>query len=109
MTQDNNRSLLIPRSRRRGFIIQFVGLTILGFVIGSIAKGAIDYLVESLLLNANTKQFLFNKLPFEFFYNLLLRGVYASDSIYEAPICLIADILKGAGLCCMIRETVRST
>lgn len=105
MPQDSNRSLLIPRSRRRDFVLRFTGLTILGFALGSIAKAAIDYLVKQLLLNPMTKQFLSNKLPFEFLYRLLLREVYSSNLSYEAPIYLISEILKGAAFGAILGAT----
>lgn len=96
MSQDRYRSLLIPHSRRREFILQFTSLTIIGFILGAIAKTAIDHSVKQLLLNPGAKQFLINKLPFEFAYNLLLKEVYSRSNIYEAPIFLISEILKGA-------------
>ena len=74
----NRRSLLIPRSRRREFVIRFTILTVLGFAMGGAFGQLIDQLVRQVLVNRSVKEFLVNNFPLKLLFQLPLEALYGN-------------------------------
>lgn len=92
----NGRSLLIPHSRRRDFIIRFTCLTVLGFATGEAVNRLISELVFQVLINRSLKQFLLNNFPVKLLFELPVEVLYGDRRRYEGSVLLLGEILKSA-------------
>lgn len=90
----NRRSLLIPRSRRREFVIRFTILTVLGFAMGGAFGQLIDQLVRQVLVNRSVKEFLVNNFTLKLLFQLPLEALYGNR--YEGSVLWLGEILKSS-------------
>jgi hypothetical protein len=90
----NRRSLLIPRYRRREFVIRFTILTVLGFVMGGVVNEVINQLVRQVLVNRSVKEFLLNNFTLKLLFQLPLEALYGNR--YEGSVLLLGEILKSS-------------
>jgi hypothetical protein len=75
--------LLIPRSGRRRFLISFVGLTILGFVVGGILTIIVNVAADRLLFNGAAERISPGGVAKEVFVGLLLGATIGTAQWFE--------------------------
>lgn len=88
----SGRSLLIPRSRQRGFIICFTVLTILGFATGWVVSQVVSHSVRQVLFDRFVKQFLLNNFPLKLLFQLPLDVLYGDR--YIGSVFLLGEFLE---------------